>query len=279
MNTTMLEEKTSEKFVYPDHGIYDGIDENVYHADPRSLSSTGAKTILAEGLDVFHYEQTHEAKRSEAFDLGSVAHALILGVGEYEVVDAPNWVTKAAKQARAEAREAGKTPILTAQFEQALAMREAVLAHPIASEIFSEGKPEQSIYGIDPSSGATLRGRLDWMREDSTIDLKTTSQGASPEEFGKALWNYRYDIQAAHYRHIEKLNGRDVPFYWVVVSTKAPHQVFVYEAPNELVARAGLDLEGVYEDYARAIVEDEWPSKWDPQHVYSPILPKWAYQG
>lgn len=275
-----LEEKIAK---LPTEGIHDGIDESLYHADTRSISSTGIKTLYMEGPRVFRYKSDHPSAPKEAFDLGSVAHALILGVGEYEVLDYPAYTTKAAKEARDAARAAGKTPILVSQYELAEAMADAVKNHPVASMMCVEGKAEQSAWATDPQTGVLLRGRFDYLRSDCIIDVKTTSSAGTPEEFGKAVASYRYDMQAAHYLHLAQLNGvrggELLPFYWLVVSTNAPHEVYVYQADTDLLNEGFTAARNAYESFASCQYSGVWPGKYDDNMIYRVQLPKWWNKG
>ena len=64
-------------------GVYPGIPESVYHADPveaSSISSTEAKLIL-DCPAVLKWRRDHPAKPRPAFDVGSAVHAKVLGTG------------------------------------------------------------------------------------------------------------------------------------------------------------------------------------------------------
>ena len=78
-----------------------------YHADPvagGSLSSSVARHILARTPAEVAYERDHPVHK-DAYDLGTVVHKALLGIGpEIVEVDADSWQTKAARQARDEAR-------------------------------------------------------------------------------------------------------------------------------------------------------------------------------
>ena len=75
----------------PENGLHDSINEAEYHGDARSLSSTGAKTLLYQGPRAYRYMKDNPAPYKPAFDFGSVVHALVLGVGDVEVVQASSW--------------------------------------------------------------------------------------------------------------------------------------------------------------------------------------------
>ena len=104
-------------------GIYAGIDETVYHADSdlapelgRSLSQSGAKTLLASPAR-FAWERDHGRPPKDAYDLGTLVHALVLRSRDdrIRVVDARDWKTKRAQEARDEARAGGMVPVLRSQ--------------------------------------------------------------------------------------------------------------------------------------------------------------------
>ncbi|MEC4616304.1 PD-(D/E)XK nuclease-like domain-containing protein [Tsukamurella tyrosinosolvens] len=107
------------------------------------------------------------------FDTGSLVHKLVLGEGaDIVVVDAKDWRTKAAQEARDAAREEGKIPALTKDMQAAQAITEQVYERPIAANLFSVGEPEVSMYATDIETGVRMRGRVDWLRPDYLVDFK-----------------------------------------------------------------------------------------------------------
>jgi hypothetical protein len=62
------------------------------------------------------------------FNIGNAAHKLLIGRGkELVIVEADDWRTKAAKEAREIAREEGKTPILRRKLDEVERMVQAAL--------------------------------------------------------------------------------------------------------------------------------------------------------
>lgn len=260
----------------PSEGLHDGVDEQAYHADPRSLSSTGAKTLLYRGPRIFQWEREHPIHK-DAFDIGSVVHALILGVGDYEVIDADSWRTKAAKEDQQAARDAGKAPILRKDFEAAEAMRDAVMENRLIASILSEGRPEVSMWATDPETGVLLRGRIDWLRDNAFIDVKTVAGTIHPRDFERTVWNLHYHFQAAFYSRILALNGfTDLPPLWVAVSKDAPHEALVYQPDDDLLVRADEDVALAIRQYARCVETGQWPGLTDDQQIHTISAPRWA---
>ena len=132
-------------------GLYD-VPEAEYHADRnlsptlgRSLSSSGAKTIL-DCPARYQWEREHPRVK-DAFDQGTIAHALILKNPDprLRVVDCTDWRSKAAQDARKAIRAEGNVAVSRADLLAASKMAQAVRRHRVASAIFAQGKAEQSI--------------------------------------------------------------------------------------------------------------------------------------
>lgn len=222
-------------------GIYHGIPEDIYHADRdlapklgRSISQSGAKTLRANAAR-FAYERDHGRPAKDAFDVGSLSHAVILRGGDnrLRIVDAYDWRTKAAQTAQRDAREAGLIPVHRGQLLEASRIARAVRADEMAGAILSAGRPEVSAYAVDPETGVTLRARFDWLREgtglDCIVDLKTAAYGSgTPDAFGRSAASYDYPMQAWWYRYVYWLiTGRWLPFYTITVETQPPYFVTV----------------------------------------------------
>lgn len=260
----------------PSTGLHDEIDEQAYHGDRSSLSSTGAKTIATAGARAFKHQQDHPVHK-DAYDMGSVIHALILGVGDYVVVDADSWRTKAAQEKRDHIRAAGETPILEKDFVAARDMRDAVMENKLAASILSEGRPEVSAWAEDPETGVVMRGRIDWLRDNAIVDVKTSAKPVDPMAWERTAWDFRYGLQAWWYSRVLELNGEpERPFLWVALSKDAPHEVYVHQASTELLDRGREDGERALRTYADCLLTGEWPGLADNQQIHQTGLPRWA---
>jgi hypothetical protein len=262
-------------------GIYE-LDESLYQADTelapdlgRSLSFSGAKTILSSPAR-FAYQREHGRPDKPAFDFGHAAHLYILGKGNAIVrIDADDWRTKAAKDARAEAYADGLVPLLGADDDRALALAKAVRDHPLAAAILSEGEPEKSIYWVDEATGVTCRGRVDWLRDNALVDVKTTLD-ASPAAFAKSCANYGYDQQADWYpAGIEAITGKRLPFLFIAVEKEPPHLVAVYQLDADALDRGARRNRQALDLYAECESSGIWPAYSEDIETLS--LPRWAY--
>ena len=272
-------------------GFYPDISESAYFADRGSLSVSGAKLLLPPSCPAkFREAQDNPPPPRAVFDFGTLAHALILGKGpELEILDPAVHGLKADgtvadvpamtgmwKKAAAAARAAGKLPVSTDDHNAASAMRDAVMAHPVAGPLFTDGQPEVSAYRTDPETGVRLRGRFDWLRDDGMIvDLKT-SVTANPAELQRRFWQYGYYMQAAMYTWLltGKTNEPDPDFVFVTVEKTAPYVVTVVRYDAEAIDEGRRMNRRAIDLYAACMETGVWPGYTDGIETIS--LPGWA---
>jgi len=252
-------------------GVYSGISNAAYHRDP-ALGSTSLKTLATRTPAHYQWDKTHP-KFSDAFTLGTAAHSLILedDTSGIEIVPADNWLTKAAKEAKAEALAAGKQPLLLKEMAQVVAMRDAVMDNPAAREAFTGHRAEQSVFWDE--GGQMFKCRPDAWKPGLLVDLKTTVN-ADPREFGKTAYNFGYHQSAAHYQDgVHKVTGDMLPFTFVLVEKTAPYLVSVVTLDPEAV-EAGRSLN---ERAKRIYTECTKTGNWPGYPTSEPIsLPFWA---
>jgi hypothetical protein len=252
-------------------GVYAGISNADYHANP-ALGSTSLKTLATKTPAHYQHDKTHP-KHSDAFTIGTAAHSLILedSMADIVVVTADNWLGKAAKELKAAALAEGKQPLLTKEWAQVVAMRDAVMDHPAARAAFTDHQAEQSVFWEE--DGLTLKCRPDAWKPGVLVDLKTT-RDANPNEFGKTAHEYGYHQSAAHYIDgVKAVTGEELPFHFVLVEKTAPYLVSVVELDAEAV-NIGRQLNDRAKRIYRECVESGvWPG-YPTVDLIS--LPMWA---
>jgi len=252
-------------------GIYPGITNADYHKDP-ALGSTSLKTLATKTPAHYQHDLTH-AKYSDAFDFGTAVHSLILegdesGVGVWNF---PNWTTKAAREGREESRAAGKIPLLEKDWQQVEAIRDAVMAHPLAKAAFTGHKPEQSVFWDE--DGLMLKCRPDAWQPGALIDLKT-ARSADPNEFGKTAHEFGYHQSAAHYIDgVKAATGEELPFHFVLVEKTAPYLVSVVELDIEAINIGRHLNDRAKRIYRECIESNTWPGYPNAELI---SLPMWA---
>ncbi len=252
-------------------GIYDGIPNATYHANP-ALGSTSLKTLATKTPAHYQHDKTHP-KFSDAFTLGTAAHSLILedDTSGIEIVFADNWLTKAAKEAKAAALAAGKRPLLHKEVTQIQAMQYAVMNHPKAAELFTDHRAEESVFWDE--DGLALKCRPDAWKPGLLIDLKTT-RSADPNEFGKTAHEFGYHQSAAHYIDgVKAATGEELPFHFVLVEKTEPYLVSVVELDIEAINIGRQLNDRAKRIYRECVESNTWPGYPNADLI---SLPMWA---
>jgi len=252
-------------------GIYSGISNADYHRDP-ALGSTSLKTLATRTPAHYQHDKTHP-KFSDAFTLGTAAHSVILedSIEGIDVVPADNWLSKVAKEAKAASLSEGRQPLLLKEFDQVLAIRNSVMAHPIARDLLTGHKAEESVFWDE--DGLMRKCRPDAWKPGMLVDLKTT-RSADPNEFGKTAHEFGYHQSAAHYIDgVKAATGEELPFHFVLVEKTAPYFVSVVELDIEAV-NIGRQLNDRAKRIYRECVESgTWPGYTNADLI---SLPMWA---
>jgi hypothetical protein len=280
-------------------GVHDDVPAADYHRDPGespSLSSSVAKILL--DATPRHAWTAHprlnpafEAETDAKFDLGSVAHELILGRGKgYDVVEADDWRSKAAKEARDAARARGLVPILARHALDAWAMARSVVKRmreiPDLSPLLGDsetslanGLAERVMVWRD-IGGALCRAMIDFQGPAPTAiwDIKTTGVLLDDETRARQIVNLGHDVQAAFYLRglsqlLPDLAGR-FRWRWIVVEDSPPFEVRVIEPLAELLEIGDRKAALAIEKWRRCVDTGRWPGY--PPHVTRIGLPAWA---
>jgi hypothetical protein len=228
-----------------------------YHAH-AALGSTSLKTLATRTPAHWRWERDHP-KTSDAFNIGTAAHSLILedDTSQFVIVDAANWLTKDAKTAKAEALAGGLVPLLTKEFDQVKAMRDSVMADPRAKAALTGHKAEQSVFWEEED--LALKCRPDAWQPGKLWDLKTTIN-AAPNEFGKTAHNYGYHQSNAHYVDgVKALTGEELPFGFILVEKTAPYLVSVVELDWEAIELGRALNDRAKRIFRECVTTNNWP--------------------
>jgi hypothetical protein len=260
-------------------GLYD-IDAELYHQDPipgGSLSSSGARKLVAECPAKFKYWLDNREPPKKALELGTAAHRLVLDDGpELVLVDAEKWNTNAIKAEVAAIREAGNIPLKRAELDQVNAMAAALRADPEAAALLEPGSgtAEQSAFWED--GGVWRRARFDWLRHDGQIVDYKTARSCRREDLEKAFHEHGYMQQQEWY--LDAGIALDVadpekPFQFVLQEKEPPYLVVVTTC-DPMAREIGRHLNTVaLNAYAICSQSGEWPG-----YLPNPMtaLPSWV---
>lgn len=274
----------AEKITEP--GVYD-MPAELYHLDPvegGSLSSTGARKLMPPSCPaLFHHERQNPPAPKKQFDYGSAAHQLVLGSGpEIVVVDATDWRTDKAKEARKAAHADGAVPLLTKDHERVQAMAAKLREHPIARALFDpeHGRPEQTLIWQDGPTKVWRRARLDWLPNPAggrlIIPDYKTSHSADPGAIQRAVHQFGYHQQAGWYTDgAEALGLGDDPAFLFVVQQKDPPFLVTVVELGATALYIGRDRNRqALEVYAECSATGRWPGYSDDIELIH--LPAWV---
>jgi exodeoxyribonuclease VIII len=136
-----------------------------------------------------------------------------------------------------------------------------------------------SSFWFDPATGEHSKCRPDWESPagDGVIllDLKTC-QDASPAGFARAVVNFGYHLQAAHYSDGHAIaSGKPVlGFVFACVEAEYPHAAAAYMLDDDAMAKARAKNRELAELYAACKAAGAWPGYVDTIQPLS--LPAWA---
>jgi hypothetical protein len=265
-------------------GVYELTDEEYFgpQLSATTLSSTGARELLKPGGPARYRHAidngTLEIRRE--FDAGHAVHTRVLGRGPTPVrISAEEWRSKAVKEEVAAVREAGMVPLRPSDYEASCAMATAVRSHPIARKLLTDGQPEKTLIWRDPATGVMCRAKVDWLRPDGIVDLKTT-ESAAPDALSKAAHNYGYAIQVAFYlRGFRLLADRTVmaiPYFVHLVVEKAPpYLVHVNQLTERAMAYGDRKVSEALQIYRDCSAAGVWPGYPDDD-ITDIDLPAWV---
>lgn len=267
-------------------GIHYGLSDVAYHADPvegGSLSRTGAAKLLSCPA-AFKWWRDNPSGTTASFELGKAAHHYVLGTGAPLVsVDAPDWRTKAAQQARDEARSVGAVALLERDYELVAEMAAAMEQHEGVQQLRARGgQPEATLIARDPRTGVVLRCRVDWLPEpdeygDVTIWDYKTARSADPREFARSAAEYDYALQAVWYSGLVRLTGhaRRVHFRFVVQEKTPPYLISVVAINPLQLKFAETQARTAIDTYAYCTETNQWPGYVPEDSVATVSLPFW----
>lgn len=270
----------AEKITKP--GIYPGVPDEVYHADPvegGSLSSTGARKIL-DCPAKFKWERDNPTPHKRTFDLGHAAHHLTLGVGpRLEVIKADNYRTAKAQAQQKEAYAAGAVPLLPHEMEQVEQMAAVLRAHRTASALLGGALQfELTLVWQDVQTGVMCRARIDCLTRAANgriliVDYKT-AKSSRPSDISKAVNEYGYHCQFDFYEAgVMELGISQNPLPLLIVQEKTPpYVVTVAQIPQSAMDIAAVKNRAALELYAECTRTGHWPG-YAEDVVMAPLPP------
>lgn len=276
-------------------GIHFDISEAHYHGDLLMATPTLSRGEAVKLLDesALHLWCSHPRLGAKTFtqptkkmDFGQAAHAMVLGSGqEIDVVDADNWTTKAAKEARDAIREAGRIPLLKADKERADVVKAAFfmrLKEFGLLELFEAGRSEVTLLSNE-GEGIHLRARCDKLtiqeeQGKAIIFDPKFCESANPSALGRQVVNMGYVVQESWYRQVLQgcrpdLGGR-IRFIYLFMEDQYPFVMTPVELNGEFKAVGVSKMMRGIAQWKKCLAEDRWPGY--TSKIVELEAPKWA---
>ncbi|KAA5936433.1 exodeoxyribonuclease [Pantoea sp. Bo_2] len=232
---------------------------------PAPLKTSGSRdALLAELEKIAPDVATAEREKPQPFNTSGSKEELSAIVREI----APESVFADELRAQWEKDNEGKTLIDQHQHDTAVAIREALLAHPSACRLLAHPSrvTETSYFAMDEDTGLEVRVRPDIELEIDGIriaaDLKTTSMGRIKQDYLRArlhreITERDYHLSAAMYSEVAEFDQ----FFWIFVN-KDPgyHWVAVIEASPDLLELGSLEYHRTLRNILVASETGIWPA-------------------
>lgn len=280
-------------------GIYFGLPNRDYHADP-ALSHSGMVKLLVSELDYWingplnpEREAFEEPKRGSGKWYGSMRHEFLLERQEfwnrYRVIGMTG-------------KGGNYTWLQTEEYRQIKAAINEIDAIQKAAGFFKLGYPEVSIFWRCRTTGIMLRIRVDYLRVFGGLDYKT-ARSLLNNQLGWQIADFGYDMQEALYeegiREIKRLlrEGKavisgevdeawlkefmmdeDCHFRFFFQRSEPPHIFRIIGFDKEIIKLARAKVEDAKYKYLRNINKygaERWPAgKVQPEEFSIFHLPK-----
>lgn len=260
-----------------------------YRRDPcpvPSLTQSLAKILLDHSpkhawLAHPRLNPNYEHDDATKYDTGNIGHSILIGRGkELKVIQAENWRTKAAQEAREEAAKLGKLGILEKDYEIGLAMAAAAreqLDERGMMTSFVEGHGEVVLaWNEGPTHFRTM---IDWLVNPKLpIDYKSTKASAAPQSVATRLADGGWEIQAAmHERGLDALDPENAgrrKFRFVLQESEPPYALTVAELDEHCMTLGRRRLAVAIEIWKRSVENNSWPLY--PLETVYPAYPSYA---
>jgi len=275
-------------------GLYAGVPNEVYHGqltETPSVSRSGLWRIFDESPrhywhDSYLNPNREVEEKSDAINLGSATHHLILGEANFcrQFVVRPekwdSWRTNDAKAWREEMISRGLTVLEAKHLDLIRGMAESLAQEPMVKAGILNGLIEHSLVWRDKETGVWLKVRPDCIPTDGTDigDLKTTAR-IFDDDLQRSISDTGMNIQAAMIAEgFREVLGIEVTsFNPIFVESKPPHCVQIKTMLPEDVELGHRQFRVALRRFARCVEKGVWPGPGGHQQdaTYAGLTP-WA---
>jgi len=231
---------------------------------------------MARSPKHYRYRLENPPEETPGMRLGRAIHTAVLEPDafplEYVVYDGPR---RAGKEWEEFALVNGRKTILkNDEYQTALDVRDAVQGHKLAARMLRRGRSEVTLQWTDPQTRMRCKGRLDHLRGDTLIDLKST-RDVDNRLFGRLCANMEYHAQLAFYRRGLLATGhKPAPVYIVAVESAAPFDVAVFAVDEDVLEAGDMLVRRLLHQVKTCRRLRRWPGRYESEE--SLAFPEWA---
>jgi hypothetical protein len=226
-----------------------------------------------------YWKQRGDVFETPAMRLGRAVHTAVFESDrlplEYVVCSCTNKNLKAHRLCKQQAT--GKTLLGEAEYDKAIAIRDAIRANPNAAAYLARGEAEKTIVWTDKATGLRCKGRLDFFSHafPAVVDLKTTNDigerafRAQAEKMGyfRQLAMYTAGAVAADLLVVPRA-------VIIAVENRPPYEVAVYPIEADALATAGEEVAELLATLKDCLASDSWPPRYTTEQVLA--RPAWV---
>jgi len=249
------------------HGFFKMSDQD--YRDSPGLNQSSLKHMLKCPAAYKISVGQNGSKKTKAMEVGSLVHLLLLqGQEEFDrVICQPpndNPRTKIYKDFVAEQQKLGKIVATSQDCEVIFGIQKSAKDNSVVQKALSGGMPEIVAFAKH-RSGVLLKGKVDYARQDTVFDLKTT-ESADEKSFSKSCRQYMYDFQGAYYVDLMNLAAgrhRFKRFAILAVEKRPPYLFNYFLMSDKDMDRARANYEMCISEYISCTTKGEWPGYGD----------------
>ena len=245
-----------------------------YHSMVEYLSKSSLDQLHKSPAHFQAYIQGEKKEPTASMVFGSLVHSVLFDQDDFAIMPSCDRRTKEGKmlyEAFLETSEGKELIVTSEQHEQALLIAQSVAKHPKAAALLSEGVAEIPVFGQLGGMPAKCKPDFHNTKFNVLVDLKTTND-ASPTEFAKSVWNFRYHVQAAMYMDLTNAKR----FFFIAVEKEAPFNCEIYELDEESIAIGRAEYLADIETYKKCLKTDNWHGYTEEAAIHVISLPAWA---
>jgi hypothetical protein len=252
----------------------------VNYSSLRNLHVASSPLVMSP-LRYRHF-QTHTRPETDAMLVGRAGHTAVFEPDRFPLEyvvwshgrrQGPRWTNF-----KAFAAADGKTVLTEAQYETAIAIRDAVRGNALAMWYLDRGDPEKTLTWTDPVTRLRCKGRLDWFSRSHpcVVDLKT-ARDIDARMFGASAARMGYHRQLAMYANGAVANELLVDPRAVIIAVEnaPPHEVAVYALDADALAAGAEEVAALLACLKTCIETNRWPGRYEKEQTLE--LPSWLF--